>query len=112
MLRPLMKLALPLALLALAGCDAKAKSDACYASSVGSCSSEQATSCGVQLTCDDQIPRELKCTPPDSELPMACECIEAGKSTQKLELDAAIGADLPKAGGLATARCGWTLKTE
>ena len=76
-----MKLALPLALLALAGCDAKAKSDACYASSVGSCSSEQATSCGVQLTCDDQIPRELKCTPPDSELPMACECIEAGMVT-------------------------------
>ncbi len=110
--RPVMKLALLLALLALAGCDSKATSDACYASSIGSCSSEQATSCGVQLTCDDQIPRALKCAPPDSALPMACECIEAGESKRKLELDAALGADLPSAGGLATARCGWTLKTE
>ncbi|MCA9717605.1 MAG: hypothetical protein H6713_25375 [Myxococcales bacterium] len=109
----------PLALLlgligGAAGCDkpASSSSGACTASSIGACASEHAERCGIQMSCTDQIPRELRCTPPDTALPMACECIEAGASKQKVQLDAPLGNDLAEAGGLASARCGWTLQVE
>ena len=51
-------------------------------------------------------PRELKCTPPDTKLPMACECIESGPSKKKLSLQTALPVDLDGADRLARDNCG------
>jgi hypothetical protein len=96
-----------LAACAVAGCDSETT---CHASSVGACQSKHGSSCGIQLTCSDSVPRELRCTPPDSKLPMSCECIEGGSAKTKVQIDTKLPRDLAKAGGIAKTQCGWKLK--
>lgn len=104
-----MKIAIPAVLLAAAallfaaGCGGGKE---CTAGSIGTCN-EASIACGVTLGCADAVPRELKCTPPDTKLPMNCECFEAGKSVAKVVVETKLPVTLPEAGALANSRCGW-----
>ncbi len=84
------------------------KKDACAAHSIGTCV-EGSTDCGVQMTCADQVARELKCKGPDSHLPMRCECVEDGKTTRTVDVETRLPVDkaLRQATLLATTKCGW-----
>ena len=90
-----------LAALASAGCGKKNS-----AVSIGTCN-DISIFCGVQIQREGDPPRELKCTPPDTKLPMACECMESGQSKKKLSLQTALPVDLDGAERLARDNCGW-----
>ena len=73
---------------------------------IGTCN-EQSIMCGVTIRREGDPPRELKCTPPDTKLPMACECIESGQSKKKATLASALPKDLDGAERLVRDNCGW-----
>jgi hypothetical protein len=74
--------------------------------SIGTCN-EHSIQCGVQLQREGDPPRELKCTPPDTKLPMGCDCVESGQSRRHVSLATSLPSDLREAERLARDNCGW-----
>ena len=96
--------------LALVALSALAFAPACHrknsSASIGTCN-DQSNQCGVQISREGDPPRELKCTPPDTKLPMACDCMESGQSKKKVLISTKLPGDLDAAERLARDNCGW-----
>jgi hypothetical protein len=89
-----------LVLLSIAGCRKN------KAVSVGTCVSS-ATQCGVAIAVEGEPARELKCTPPDTKLPMACDCVQGGVATKHTQVESKLPSDAEEAEKLARAKCAW-----
>ena len=96
------KLLLVAAMCLAVGCKKEKK----CAVSVGSCTSPQATQCGVGLACGDRQ-LEIKCTPPadQSAKQMDCQCVENGVIGKAVQLEYPLNA--PSAEALARTACDW-----
>ena len=93
------------ALVLAPACDKKKVS---CSGSLGGCH-EGAENCGIQLSCDDGKPRELRCEPPDTKLPMKCKCIFAGEETKTVDVSSELGG-LEDATGIAAHQCAWDIE--
>lgn len=95
--------------LAIVALSALALAPACQkkssAVSIGTCN-DPSIECGVQIRREGDPPRDLKCTPPDTKLPMACDCMESGQSKKEVMLSTKLPGDVDVAERLARDNCG------
>jgi hypothetical protein len=96
----LLVVAVALVIVSIAGCRKNSSV------SVGSCV-PNATQCGISIAVEGEPVRELKCTPPDTKLPMTCDCVQGGAATKHTQVESKLPTNVEEAEKLARTKCGW-----